>query len=309
MADQKSIELNKRLLDEFNTRGKEAINALYPDEIEYYACALELVDSVGTTLDFFSFPIMPQSMQETKPTITNIKKTHTGVVITTHSTFVPFDISINGHFGRMFRKLSDFGGTVGQSKPKVNDKFTEGESNTKNLNSVEIKAMFSTEYKTGYGCTKILEAIFNKAKMADVNSNPVKLIFYNLSLNSNYMVEPVTLGLSQNRDLNMIWQYNLTLKAVAPVDAVFDGNKSSIKELRSYAKKNMRMNEQSQAIKDEIIGGDSKFKKILREIQSDPIGKSAYNILVQQTQNSIENNDFLASLGKNITLNHLPTFP
>jgi len=309
MADQNSIELNKRLLDEYNTRGKEAINSLYPDEIEYYACALELVNSIGTTIDFFSFPVMPQGMQESKPVLTNIKKTHTGVVITTHTTFVPFDIQINGHFGRMFRKLSDFGGSTGNATNTPHEGFREGKDKAKKLTPVTVRPMFSTEYKTGYGNTKILESIFNKARQADSNSNPVKLIFYNLSLNSNYMVEPMNLVLSQNRDMNMIWQYTLSMKAVAPVDAIFDGNRSSMKELRSYAKKNMRMNEQSQTIKDEIVGGDSKFKKTLRNIQSDPIGKSAYNILVQQTQNSIENNDFLASLGKDITLNHIPTFP
>lgn len=304
MADQKSIELNNKLLDDFNTKGKESVNASYPDEIEYYACALELVDGVGTTVDFFSFPVMPQSMQETKPTITNIKKTHTGVVITTHSTFVPFDIQISGHFGRMFRKMIDSTQSVQDNVFGRNNKASKTTSN-----EVVVKPMFSTDYKTGYGSTKILESIFNKAKLADSFSNPMKLIFYNLSLNSNYMVEPITLTLSQNRDMNMIWQYNLTMKAVAPVEAILEGHKTSMKELRSYAKKNMRMNQQSQAIKDEIIGKNSKFKKILRKIQSDPVGKSAYDILVQQTQNSIENSEFLSNIGKNIILHHIPTFP
>lgn len=274
-----------KLLDDYSKIGREGINASFPDEIEYYACAFELLDGKGSTLQFFSFPIMPQTMSENKSSITNIKKTNTGVVVTTHSTFVPFDIPLAGHFGRTFRKISNV-------KTDFNKEY-----------------FFSSDYKTGYGCIKILEGIFKQSTVADSFGNPVKLLFYNLSLNSHHMVEILSFNLTQNKDMNMIWQYNINMKAVAPAKSISNNYTTSIKALRSYAKKNMKMNQQIIAIEEEIVGGDSVFKQTLRKIQSTALGQSAFSILVNETQSVIENSKFLAKIGKNITLNHLQSYP
>jgi hypothetical protein len=199
------------------------VNILYQKEIEYYAAALELINGDGITEEFFSFPIMFKTYRENKISNTAVEKTMAGVVITANPTFVPFDIFMTGNFGRKFKKINTE--TPG-GQPIVP---------TSRAAVPVVVPVFSTEYKTGYGCYKILERIAIKSTKQDNNYLPYQLFFYNLALNSNYLVEVMSIEPSQNRDSsNMIWEYNLHLKAVALASTVKKTYKSSLKTLANY---------------------------------------------------------------------------
>lgn len=293
-----------------DTKGREYLNATYPDEFEYYACALELTDESGKTLDFFSFPLMPQSISETKFAPTNIKKTLGGVVITNHTTFNPFDISLNGHFGRKFRKVQ-FKHNQNNDKSEISAGSVTNENvvqeNNEQIGQGEIEdviitkpaKLFSSEYKTGYGCIKILESIFLRAhRGVDKNKKPLRLYFYNLSLSSNYLVEPVNLQLSQTRDQNMLWQYNLQLKAIAPAKLVNSKYKKSMNNLRDYNKKYVRMTEQSSLINEmlkDVINGQTPVQSVLNQFKNYKAyaQESGLKLLKQLTDNPLEDVNFI----------------
>ena len=86
------------------TLGRAALHALYPKDFEYYLVAFELRSYEGAVIDFFAFPIMPSSMKVNKPSAINVKKSFGGVFSTSTEDFVPFEISINGNFGRNYRR-------------------------------------------------------------------------------------------------------------------------------------------------------------------------------------------------------------
>jgi hypothetical protein len=290
-----------------NNKGKEYLNATYPDEFEYYACALELTDETGKVLEFFSFPIMPQSISETKFAPTNIKKTLGGVVITNHTTFNPFDISLNGHFGRKFRKVlyekeekkkgNSETGESGADLPY--EGITYQQANQGVILPTPPKKIFSSEYKTGYGCIKILENIFSRAhRGVDKNRKPLRLYFYNLSLSSNYLVEPVNLQLSQSRDQNMLWQYNLQLKAVAPARLVNSNYRNSMIKIRDYNQKYVRMTRQSSLINEmlkDVINGQTPVQSLLNQFKNYKAyaQQSGFKLLKQLTDNPLEDVNFI----------------
>ena len=43
---------NEKFINLLERLGRSAIHALYPNEVEYYFCALELLDSTGLTIDY-----------------------------------------------------------------------------------------------------------------------------------------------------------------------------------------------------------------------------------------------------------------
>lgn len=210
-----SIENTKReWLTQLGEVGKAALNMRYPKEFEYYVCAFELVDAHNSTLRYFIFPVMPSSIDESQPRITNIKKTAGGIVALSNTTFAPVDITLSGNFGRKFRILlgatyTDFISSFKTGKGKFTaNSFIDG-----------LKAVYDDRIKTGYGCLKVLEEIINEADKVD-KSGPRKLIFYNLAFGNSYIVKPITFKISMNQDMNMIHSYHLTMKAIAPMTAV-----------------------------------------------------------------------------------------
>jgi hypothetical protein len=215
--------------------GLDYVNSLYPNEIEFYAAALELVNGDGLTEQFFSFPVMFKTYRENKVSNTAIEKTMAGVVITANPTFVPFDIFMTGNFGRKFKK-NPLTANANTSNPSTAASSSDFQHQTLQSTTVTAKIpVFSTEYKTGYGCYKILERMMIKSQKQDSNYNPYQLFFYNLALNSNYLVEVLSIEPSQNRDSsNMIWEYNLHLKAVALASSVKKNYKTSLKTLTNY---------------------------------------------------------------------------
>lgn len=327
MPDTTITTLNTRLLNLINTGvdsataqpispgvtnknapgGMEYAHSLYPEEFEAYAIALELVNGDNFTEEFFSFPIMPKQYSESRGTNTSIEKTMAGVVITSNPTFVPFDIHINGNFGRRFKRINT---DIPNGQP--------GTASNGNL-PVTVQNVFSSDYKTGYGCYKIMERIILKSQKQDSNYKPYKLFIYNLSLNSNYMVEALVLSPSQNRDTNnMIWEYSLHLKAVAPASSVSKTYKSSLTLLSDYSRLTREAVFQSDEIQqyqqDRLIQ-DKKVSKVQQIITRQAIGrayglfnnsqKSAIQALIELTDDPRDIGDFAVNVGEGI-LNRFP---
>lgn len=209
--------------------GKQTLSALFPKEIEYYFLAMELVDSQNTTVEYFSFPILPEQLSETVNEITKVSKTIGGVSVITNTSFTPTQISLKGNFGRKFKVLlgrknvefAGFGFSI-RDRKFIKPNF-----------SVE-RPQFSSFAKTGYGCIKILESIKDKSKQLDSYQKPHSLYFYNPVLGNNYQVTIENFTHSQDIGRNMIPNYSLQLKSVASLDSVIGTGqaiKSALKNL------------------------------------------------------------------------------
>ncbi len=302
-------------------RGKEYLHNQHPDEFEYYACALELIGSDANQDDdgkyFFSFPVMPESIEESKVNISSIKKTQGGVVVNGNSTFKPFDIMIKGDFGRRFRKLTFLNGD-GKSNNNAHKLGLNVNSSANNISAsrdvVVSQAYFDSDYKTGYGNIKILEALIEKSKLQDDNSLPYKLFFYNFALNSHYMVEAQPMKIYQNQQKNMIWSYDLHLKAIAPTTAILkNGNLDLAKKLKTilnFVRRNNESNFLSESIKDLLGGnGTTKIDQILTKqvtklANTGILSSSALQAITQLTANPNSLADFTVNFGQGILTRH-----
>ena len=202
--------------------GGQALASLYPNDFEWYMVALELADSDDNTIDYLTFPIMPDSISKTEPTRTNIKKS------------MPQEINIKGSFGRQFKILIN-------PKPDVSinsssKSVSAGKYHlfdiTKKSGSISGLAFsnFNLNVKTGYGVMKILQAMASKSVGLDDKGKPLRLYFYNMALGESYLVAIPPSGVQFSQDLskNMIWNYNLTLIALAPLEAVSNKNNKSL---------------------------------------------------------------------------------
>lgn len=209
--------VRSRLSETLADVGRAALHANFPDDIEYYSIAFELIDYKDSTVDILVLPILPSSLNIAEQPNTNIKRTGGGTAILFNSAFNPFNITMAGNFGRRFRFL------VGQSE-------IAGVAFRFNFRGNE----FDSQIKSGYGTTKVLERILKNTFRTDDQQRPFKLIFHNMAFNQSHLVEPTSWGFSQNdSNSNMIWNYNISLRAVAP--AVFirgEGSaNSSLKKL------------------------------------------------------------------------------
>ena len=233
----KFISLNK-------TIGKRALNALYPDEVELYIFALELINSSGDTEDYFVFPINPSSINEQYHPIKSVTKTAGGVTVLKTTTFSPTDISIQGNFGRQFKILL--------GKEVISFSALKFKGNTP---TPSFSAEFDPKIKTGFGCYKSLENIIKKSNTLDNLDSPYSLIFYNLALGNSYLVEAMSLAPYQNLEMNMIWSYNLTLKSLLPVEEI-----SSVSE-RSMTQ-SLSVNQAIQGAVNNIANNVAKLLKL-----------------------------------------------
>jgi hypothetical protein len=222
----------RRLVNEV---GRAALHSLYPNEFEAYFCSLELVDYLGRTIDFFAFPVMPKSMSYGYPTATNIKQSDGGVTIMKRPHFVPRDIQIMGNFGKRFKFL------VGRNQVDAMairfsssaGVFTKEEVMAGGLQTKA--AILNSQIRTGYGCTKILQSIIDKAQALDtVTGQQFSLYFYNTVIGESYLVEPLNMELKMGMDENMIWNYTLQLKGVSPISGLRpnDGQESLTKTMQ-----------------------------------------------------------------------------
>ncbi len=213
--------------------GKRALAIVYPKDFNYYLMTLELVDSDGITVDLFVFPIMPSEISEEKTEITTVKKSAKGITSIKTSTFIPRTINISGDFGRNFKIV------VGN---EINNSFSslyltstgDGIFTKENLSKNGIKVLestFSKVIKTGYGCTKILEAIVDKSLGLDAKGKPFNLFLYNPGLGNNYLVNVKSFKLHQDIQSNMIWKYNLTMTAIARLEELDFSDSTSLIEI------------------------------------------------------------------------------
>jgi len=189
---------------------KALIHSQYPDEYAYAMCAFELTNYSGETLDLLAFPVMPSQISDSQSNAIDIKKTASGVVVHYNPTFVPHDLSISGNFGRSFKLMvgrKDFQGSAFRVKPDFLD--------------------YSFNIKTGYGISKVLESIIDRAYETDDQGRSNLLFFHNAMRNANYIVEVTNkkFNLSQNK-LDIV-DYSITMKAVAPASALMDTSSPS----------------------------------------------------------------------------------
>lgn len=183
--------------------GRAAIHAIAPDEYEYYLCSLELLNSNGERKGFISFVVMPDQIVENHTPIQTITKTHSGIVTTFNPSFSPIDISISGTFGKKFRIVT------GLADPKK--KMGGG----LNLSFGKIPTL-TVGAKSGYGLIKVLEHILIMSeKTEEGTGKPYFVIFNNYAFNTHYVVNIINYSFQQSYDQNMIWHYNINMKAVA----------------------------------------------------------------------------------------------
>lgn len=206
--------------------GKVGLNITNPNEFELYLCALEVTDEEFNTLQYFVFPVMPSSMDESQTFSSNVKKTLGGVVVINNSTFQPRDITLSGTFGRKFRILlgGDYTNFISSFKTAA------GKFAAKSVLG-GVASLFDDRIKTGYGCIKILEEIVGSANsVSDFKTK--RLILHNPAIGNSYLIKPQSLKLSQSQETNMIWSYSLSLKAIAPLEAVMSSSKLQQQRVR-----------------------------------------------------------------------------
>lgn len=202
--------------------GMKAVSSLYPNDFDYYMCALELTTSDKRTIDYLSFPINPDSISKVMPNRNNVKRSLGAVTVLSNPAFTPQEITISGSFGRGFKII-----TTKEPESSVSDMSVN--SGKYSLYSIGQKrsplsfnlGVFDVSVKTGYGLIKILEAMVDKSVGLDNDGKPCKLYFYNMALGESYLVTVAPGGLQLSQDLgkNMIWNYTLTMQIVSPLEA------------------------------------------------------------------------------------------
>jgi len=230
------IEQAKQLLANI---GRAGLAAKYPNDFEYYAITLELVNSKGKTVEFLTFPVNPKSIDYNSQPLTNVKQTLGGVTVLDSESFVPRKYVITGTFGRKFRLLlSDMSRTQ-----SAKGYFSDDKSVKTNV--------FNAKFKTGYGSIKVLESIKEKSTKLDDYGQPHLLFLYNPSLNHNYLVKINAFQLRQDESQsNMMWHYTLNMTTIAPIDRIILENKKSLKTATSMRVLNQSINQLTNSIRN-----------------------------------------------------------
>jgi hypothetical protein len=211
-------ERHKQLLASI---GRAGVHATFPDDFEYYLCAFELENFEGEVVDMLIFPVMPNQINESHQTLSTVKKGSHAVVSLFNPSFDPFDISINGTFGRKFRIL------LGDTEPTNAAAFSF---------TIDDVNEFNAQIKTGYGVTKMLQKIIYRSFELDNENRPYRLYFHNMAFNSSHIVEVKNHTYNQSEYNNMMWDYSVFMTALAPALAVRDesANRSSMINLLKF---------------------------------------------------------------------------
>lgn len=176
-----------------------ALNTLYPKEFEVYMVTLELVTHDDESKAYFTFPINPSSITKTQPYLKQIDRNYGAVIVNKSGKFVPQTLSIKGTFGRQFRYIS-----------------REQSLDISTIQWLPDKNEFSSTYKSGYGCFKIVQDICDEADKLD-DGFARKLFFHNLAMGESYLVEVLDFTGSQDQSSNMIWNYELRLNILTEI--------------------------------------------------------------------------------------------
>lgn len=227
MANSFIMDKLQSMMSMTRSIGIEAVSRLYPNDFEVYMVALELTDSQDNMIDYLVFPVLPDSITKTEPTRTNIKKSLAGVTVLTNPSYTPQEINIKGSFGRNFKILrgKQSGSAFSVNAGKYDLYSVKSKTMALNMNFGE----FDLGIKTGYGVLKILKAMCDKSIALDENGKPMRLYFYNMPLGESYLVAIPPSGVQYSQDVskNMIWNYNLTMMTVAPLEAVRSQSKGA----------------------------------------------------------------------------------
>ena len=197
-----SLEATKNLAKTLMyTLGKGVVASLYPNDIEAYIFAFELIDSQNNTVDYFLLPINPKSISISENQINSIKKTMGGISVLSTDTYMPKVVSISGTFGKNWkiligRELINFFGFLNPGKKE-----------------------FSSTIKNGFGCVKILERMIQNSNQLDSQGKPHFLYFYNISFGESYLVKAIgSPTFHQSIESNMIWNYDIKFNTLADLD-------------------------------------------------------------------------------------------
>jgi len=232
-------DIKNRFNERLGDLGSAAMHALFPNDFEYYLFALELVNSAGDSVEYFTFPVTPQSVEEVKREITNVRKSMGGVNVIKNPSFVPREINIIGDFGRVFKVV------INSQRVEFSGlRFSTNNGFFKKPNPGQISRptpVFSSFAKTGYGCVKIIEAIREKSKQLDEFNKPYGLYCYNPILGNNYQVEFVSMTHRQDKESNnMIPRYNIQLIATAPLESLLSSRKNIASAIRNLSFANIQ---------------------------------------------------------------------
>lgn len=251
--------------------GKATLHSLFPNDFEYYLIALELVNSNDNVEDFLIFPILPDEIRERESYNKTIMGTASGVTILGNSKFNPIDISLRGSFGKRLKLLLGRGILDGAAFNFFSKPIFSG---------FKKELTFSNEVKSGYGCNKILESLLRKSTKVDANNNPYRLHYYNLAFNSVYVVEAMDSDFNQTLSTNMIWNYSVNLKAVAPLKALIGkSTPNSINKLMAVSIINKQANKEAY----KVLGA------INSKVNAQQILNNSFDILNKKRDNLSEN--------------------
>lgn len=232
--------MDSRFQDLLRDIGKAGVNAMFPNDFEYYALTIELVDSKGRTVMYLTFPVNPDSIVYDNVTVTSVKKTMGGTSTLDNETFVPKTISIQGTFGRKFKLLI--------APPILPD------ANINSNPGLQIKELaFDPKLKTGYGVMKLLEKMIDRSSTLDQYNQPYRLYFYNPTLNHNFWVKATRHLIQQDKQSsNMLWKYDIQLTAIAPLDRIVELDKGSLLLRTSLAALQSNLNKITKNLRNEI---------------------------------------------------------
>jgi hypothetical protein len=209
--------ITERLGEGISSGMKVTRSLLFPNDFEFYMCALELTTFDGDVIDYFAFPIMPNSIQKSEINYTSKYVTFGGVTILNSDTFTGGRLVLSGNFGRSFRFLIRGGEWLSFKGLSFSMKSGIKRKNQINSKLKDISPDFHPDVKSGYGCIKILQSIIDKSKGHD-NGKPFRLYFHNPALGESYLVvalkEPLNLS-QEVTSSNMIWNYQLSLEIIA----------------------------------------------------------------------------------------------
>ena len=224
------MSLGRKGLNLIFRLGKQIAASIFPNDFEYYLVTLELRDADDILVDLLAFPIQPSHLSESFSFNTTTTKTNEGIHILYNPSFQPVSINMRGNFGRNFKFLSAralpliFKPIRTLKKKLTNSRRRQaGEaplSDSKSLLDIDnkYKTFFNKIITTGHGCVKALEKICLVSKERDYLNRPFILRYYN-SFSGNEFVAVVK-GFEKNQDegSNTIWNYSLSLTAVAWAD-------------------------------------------------------------------------------------------
>jgi hypothetical protein len=199
------------LIDTVADVGRAGLHVLGPENFEYYMCSLSLRNRNMEEVAYMSFPIMPNNIMESKQAVASVTKTNKGMVTQFNSSFNPVDISIQGTFGRKLRLIlgnKEFVPEATAAFAKA-QKFFNG-----NIGINGGIAGTDLLIKSGYGLTKMMQRILDAA-YENGDDGPYLVVFTNYAFNTSYVVEPLQRSFSQSTENNMMWFYNVEMKAVA----------------------------------------------------------------------------------------------